>query len=105
MKAINPIRGCPFCGGKAKESFDGGLRYVRCTECGAQGQKFHVREVKGDNIDAYNLAINKWNTRANTSPKDLPFMDGYKDSQNDLSYDNGSEEDFEEVMFIDGESE
>lgn len=94
MKITNPIRNCPFCGGKAEKSFYEGLRFVKCTECGAEGQKFDVRQTKGY---TYNVAINKWNNRVKLGPQDLPFMEGYMSNQNDLELINDSEEYFEQI--------
>lgn len=57
---------CPFCGGEAIESYNGGDRYIVCSVCYARGETVNIRKLPDpnlNNIDAYRIASEKWNTR------------------------------------------
>lgn len=56
---------CPFCGGEAEEHYNGEYRYIACNACHARGEKVNVRKLLPgqNNIDAYRIASEKWNTR------------------------------------------
>jgi len=57
---------CPFCGGEARESYNGGDRYIVCGICWARGETINVRKLPGpnqNNVDAYRIVSEKWNTR------------------------------------------
>lgn len=61
------LKPCPFCGGKPERIEHGGdsrakngiTAFIRCPQCGAQGQKFEISTAYA----ADNEAAGAWNRR------------------------------------------
>ena len=67
MSEQEKLKPCPFCGGEAEMSVDGGnhgytpdIYYVKCKHCGAQ-----IRKVSDNYYDLSNAVVNAWNNRVN----------------------------------------
>ena len=58
-----PIKNCPFCGGKAHlyNNFYYTLAYVKCSKCGIKTKEYKGRDWENINL----LAIKAWNRRVN----------------------------------------
>lgn len=58
-----PIKNCPFCGGKAHlyNDFYYTLAYVKCSKCGIRTKEYKSRNWEDTNL----LAIEAWNRRVN----------------------------------------
>lgn len=56
-----PIKNCPFCGGKAHlyNNFYYTLAYVKCSKCGIKTKDYKGRDWENINL----LAIKAWNRR------------------------------------------
>lgn len=62
-----PIKPCPFCGGKAEDSYSGEFRFVVCTKCFSRGKRFDVtRSRSNNNLVIINHSIRAWNKRVST---------------------------------------
>jgi DnaJ-class molecular chaperone len=58
------LKPCPFCGGKASESYNGEWRYITCSVCYAKGQMFDVRKFGPmGNQECYDECARVWNQR------------------------------------------
>ena len=62
---MEELKSCPFCGGVAQLYFDGDGSFVKCTNCGAMGQKFSVSRCYGSDASA----TEAWNRRVESDRK------------------------------------
>lgn len=56
------IKPCPFCGGRAVFHREDQTVLIGCTDCGAQGNRYHVAAYQ-DQAKVEHRAISVWNTR------------------------------------------
>lgn len=60
---MKKIKHCPFCGGYGKIRKLGNGYAVRCSGCGATGQRVVKKEWHDSPCITQNLAIDAWNVR------------------------------------------
>ena len=90
----NELKGCPFCGGEAKLSYNRGNENinqtwaVKCTKCPCFGSHFtgtntwesYSKEKEIADRKAEQKAIEWWNRRASPEPLTLPEIAGLVDA-------------------------